>query len=304
MFASVLYEYGNPDALKYVEDFPEPAIADDEVLIAAAAASINPIDYKMRSGAAKNLFPVQFPAILGRDVSGTVQRVGSRVNGFEVGQPVMALAMGTYAQFVKVKAADLTHIPDGVDVINAAAIPLVSLTGAQVIQACDLKEGQTVLVTGALGSVGRCAVHAAKKRKARVVAGVRKSQVEEARTLRQADSVIALDDDSSIAQLQMLDAVADMVGGESGARLLPLLRPGGVFGSVLGPPQGADKYPHVRIAPIMAHPDPSKVREFADDIRDGNFVLPIDRSFPLREAGEAQQYAEDHARGKVLLLML
>ena len=302
MKAVVLHEYGDPDQLKY-EDAADPSPGGDEIVIRAAAASINPVDYKLRSGALKQYMPLELPAILGRDVSGTVQSVGSKVVGFEVGQPVMALTNATYAELVRVKAAEVTHIPDGMSVVDAAALPLVVVTGDQVVrEACQLKQGQTVLIAGALGSVGRCAVHSAKKLGAKVIAGVRRLQMDEARELG-ADEVAAIETEADIANLPPLDAVADMVGGSTAAALLGKVQAGGVFGSVLGPPANAKDHPDVRVAAIRAHPDPSKVREFADDVRDGKFRLPIDRTFPLAEAAEAQTYAEKEAKGKVLLLM-
>lgn len=133
MKAAVLHEYGPPSNLKY-EDFPDPKPGPGEVLIAVRAASINPIDFKMRSGAAKEHFPVTFPAVLGRDVAGLVRALGEGVKDFAVGDRVFALAWGAYAELCVVKAADLAKIPEGVDMTTAAAVPLVSCTGDQLIR--------------------------------------------------------------------------------------------------------------------------------------------------------------------------
>ena len=159
MHAVRLYEYGPPKNLKYEEDVPDPEIGPDEVLVSAAAASINPVDWKMRSGDAKERFPVTFPGILGRDVSGLVRAVGANVRGVAVGERVMALTHATYAGLVPVKGGELTHIPDGVDVIDAAALPLIALTGDQLVrEACGLTKSQSVLITGrwAASGVPRC----------------------------------------------------------------------------------------------------------------------------------------------------
>jgi NADPH:quinone reductase-like Zn-dependent oxidoreductase len=305
MHAVRLYEYGPPKNLKYEEDVPDPQISGDDVLVAAAATSINPVDWKMRSGDAKERFPVTFPGILGRDVSGLVRAVGLNVRGVAVGDRVMALTNGTYAELVIVKGNELTHIPDGVDIVDAAAIPLIALTGDQLVrEACGLQKGQSVLVTGALGSVGRAAVHSAKKLGATVIAGVRKDSLEQAKKELGVDAV-ALDDEEAIKHLGRFDAIADTVGGKVTTPLLVHLKPGGVCGTVVTPPPDAALHPDIRVTRIMAHPDPSKVREFADDFRDGKFILPIARRFELREAAEAQEFAEKGgAGGKVLLLML
>lgn len=304
MHAVRLYEYGPTKNLKFEVDVPDPEIGPDEVLIAAAAASINPIDWKMRSGAAKERFPITFPAILGRDVSGLVRAVGSNVRGVTVGERVMALTTGTYAGLVVVRGNELTHIPDGVDIIDAAAIPLIALTGDQLVrEACALQNGQSVLVTGALGSVGRAAVHSAKKLGATVIAGVRKAQIDEAKAL--GVSAVAIDDEDAIKNLGRFDAIADTLGGKVTTPLLIHLKEGGICGTVVTPPPDAALHPDIRVVRMMAHPDPGKVREFADDFRDGKFLLPIARRYELREAAEAQEFAENGgAGGKVLLLML
>jgi NADPH:quinone reductase-like Zn-dependent oxidoreductase len=304
MHAVRLYEYGPPKNLKYEEDVPDPQIGADDVLVAAAAASVNPVDWKMRSGDAKERFPVTFPGILGRDVSGLVRAVGDNVRGVAIGERVMALTTATYAGLVLVKGNELTHIPDGVNITDAAAIPLIALTGDQLIrEACGLQKGQSVLVTGALGSVGRAAVHTAKKIGATVIAGVRKAQLEEAKAL--GVHTIALDDGDAIKQLGRVDAIADTLGGKVTSPLLGHVKEGGVCGTVVTPPPDGASHPDIRVARMMAHPDPSKVREFADDFRDGKFLLPIARRFELREAAEAQAVAEKGgAGGKVLLLML
>ncbi len=304
MKAVRLYEYGAPKNLKYEEDVPDPVPGENDVLVAAAAASINPVDWKMRSGAAKERFPVTFPAILGRDVSGVVRAVGSNVRGVAAGDRVMALSNATYADLVVVKGSELTHVPDGVSITDAAAIPLIALTGDQLIRdACGLQSGQSVLVTGALGGVGRAAVHSAKKMGARVIAGVRKSQLDETKALGVA--AVAIDDEDALKQLGKVDAIADTVGGTVTTPLLGHIRDGGVCGTVVTPQPDATLHPEITVKRILAHPDPGKVREFADDYRDGKFILPIARTFPLSEAAEAQAFAEKGgAGGKVLLLML
>src|SRR6202142_264215 len=202
MRAVVLHEYGGPEKLKFEDNVPEPQISGDTVLIAAAAASVNPIDWKMRSGMRRKDFPLSFPAILGRDVSGVVRAVGANVKHFKPGDRVLALSNKTYAELVAVAGSDLTHLPDGLNLADAAAIPLIALTGEQLVRlATRVQKGQTVLVTGALGSVGRAAVHTAKKMGAQVIAGVRKKSLKDAEALGAA-GVVAIDDDDAIASLE------------------------------------------------------------------------------------------------------
>jgi NADPH:quinone reductase-like Zn-dependent oxidoreductase len=303
MKAVVLNEYGGPEKLKFEDNVPEPQISGSTVLIAAAAASVNPIDWKLRSGAMQKMHPLTFPAILGRDVSGIVRAVGANVKHFKLGDRVLALTNKTYAELVAVDDSEVTHLPDGVDLADAAAIPLIALTGDQLVRlATNVQKGQVVLITGALGSVGRAAAHSAKKIGAQVIAGVRGKELDAARSLGVA-GVLAIDDDQAIESFSLVDAIADTVGGEVAAKLIARIKPSGSFGYTAVLPEGAAaKNPTVKIARVGARPDPSKVREFADDVRDGKFVLPIGRRMPLRDAAEAHVLGQKGGIGKILLL--
>jgi NADPH:quinone reductase-like Zn-dependent oxidoreductase len=303
MKAVVLHEYGGPEKLKFEANVSDPQVSGDTVLIATAATSVNPIDWKVRSGARQKDFPLSFPAILGRDVSGIVRAVGANVMHFKPGDRVLAFGNNTYAELVAVPESTVTHLPDGVDLIDAAAIPLIALTGDQLVRhAANVQRGQTVLITGALGSVGRAAVHTAKKIGAQVIAGVRKQQLQDALALGVA-CVVAIDDDDAIAKLEPVDAIADTIGGEVAAKLIVKVKPGGHFGYASFLPGGtAEAHPHLKIKRVQAHPDASKVREFIDDVRDGKFILPIALRLPLRDAAKAQELAEKGGAGKIVLL--
>jgi NADPH:quinone reductase-like Zn-dependent oxidoreductase len=301
MKAVVLHEYGPPKNLKY-EDMPDPTAAEGELLIRVAAASVNPIDYKIRSGSAKEHFPVEFPAILGRDIAGTVRAIGAGVTNFKPGDKILALGWKAYAELATVNAADAAHLPEGLDLIESAALPLVTLTGEQLItRAAKIQSGQTILVAGAVGGVGRSAVWTAKKAGAKVIAGVRKSQLKQAAELN-ADAVLALDDPEAMQKLGFLDAVATTVFGETADRLLAKVKPGGIFASVVGPPPNAALNPTVQIATLMATTDASTLRTLAEDVLAGHFKIPIDRMLPLDQAAEAHAAAEKGGIGKILLL--
>ena len=304
MKAVVLHEYGGPEKLKFEDNVTDPQISGDTVLIAATAASVNPIDWKVRSGARQKDFPLSFPAILGRDVSGVVRSVGANVKHFKPGDRVLAFSNATYAELVAVNDSDVTHLPDGVDLADAAAIPLIALTGDQLVRlATNVQKGQVVLITGALGSVGRAAVHMAKKIGAQVIAGVRGKELDAARSLSASD-VLAIDDDKAIEKFRLVDAIADTVGGDVATKLIVKIKPRGSFGYTAALAESAAGLnPGVKIARVLARPDPSKVREFADDVRDGKFVLPIGRRMLLHDAAEAHVLGEKGGIGKILLLM-
>ncbi len=302
MKAVRIYGYGGPDVLRFEVDVPEPAMGPDMLLIEAVATSVNPIDWKVRSGARQKDFPLALPAILGKDVSGVVRAVGNEVDAFAPGDRVLALADATYAQYVAVPAAIATRLPDGLDPINAAAIPLVAMTGEQLVRlTTQATAGQTILVTGALGSVGRVAVHTARKLGATVIAGVRGRQVAEAAALG-ADLVLALDDDDAIARLDAVDGVADTVGGETAAKLFAKVKRGGKFGYASMLPDGlAGRFPEVAVGRVFARPDPFTLREIAEDVRDGRLQLPISRHLPLAEVAAAHEMLEKGGGGKIVL---
>jgi len=303
MKAVRIHEYGGPEKLVFEENVPDPGVQPDAVLIKTVAASVNPIDWKVRSGARQKDFPLALPAILGRDVSGVVLTVGPDVRNVKPGDRVVAFSNATYAELVAVAGSLLTHLPDGADPTDAAAVPLIALTGDQLVRhAAGVQAGQTVVISGALGSVGRAAVHSAMKLGAHVIAGVRTRQLPEARSLGVAD-VLAIDDDAAIGKLSV-DAVADTVGGAVAANLLARVKAGGRFGYASVLPEGkAAMYPQVKVTRVLAQPDPSKVREFLDDLRDGKFVLPIGRRLPLRDAAEGHRLGEQGGVGKIILIV-
>lgn len=304
MKAVRLYEYGGPENLMFEVNVPEPTLGADFVLVEAAATSVNPIDWKIRSGARQKDFPLTLPTILGKDVSGVVREVGSNIRSFRPGDRVIAVANATYAELVVVEGSLLTHLPKGVNLVDAAAIPLVALTGDQLVRhAARAEYGQTFIVSGALGSVGRAAVHTAKKLGVRVIAGVRESQLPEAAALG-VSGTLAVDDDSAIARLAMVDGVIDTVGGGTAAKLFAKVKSGGSFGYASVFPDGAAATnPTVKVTRVFAQPDASKVREFADDIRDGKFVLPISQRMPLQDAAKAHALVQKGGSGKIVLVI-
>jgi NADPH:quinone reductase-like Zn-dependent oxidoreductase len=300
MKAIVVHQYGGPEVLKF-EDYPDPVPGPGEVLVRVAAASVNPIDYKRRAGLTKDFYPMKFPGLIGVDMAGTVVKTGLGVEGFFVGDQVFAMADNTYAELCVVKAAVLAKVPKGLDLVQAAALPLATTTGNQLMSATAIKAGQTVLVVGAIGNVGRSAVFTAKDRGATVLAGVLKRQMGEAKTVG-ADQVVATDDDTAIANLAPLDAVADTVGGKTAEKLLAKVRPGGVFATVLAAPQNAARYPSIKIVPVFSKFERKTLEFMAEAVRDGKLVIPISQKLPLREAAQAQATAEKGGVGKILLV--
>jgi len=302
MKAIVVRQYGGPEVLKF-EDYPDPVPGPGDVLVRVAAASVNPIDYKRRAGFTKDFYPLHFPGLIGVDLSGTVVKLGPGVEGFSVGDQVFAMADNTYAELCVVNAAVLAKVPKGLDLTQAAALPLATTTGNQLLLATEIKAGETVLVVGASGNVGRSAVFTAKQRGATVIAGILKRQMQtEATKTVGADQVVATDDDTAIANLPPLDAVADTVGGKTAEKLIAKVKPGGVYASVVQPPQNAAKYPSVKVVHVFSKFDRKTLEFMAEAVRDGKLVIPISQKLPLSEAAEAQAAAEKGGSGKILLV--
>jgi NADPH:quinone reductase-like Zn-dependent oxidoreductase len=300
MKAIVVHQYGGPEVLKF-EDYPDPVPGQGEVLVRVAAASVNPIDYKRRAGLTQDFYPMKFPGLIGIDMSGTATKIGPGVEGFSVSDQVFAMADDTYAELCVVKAAVLAKVPKGLDVIQAAALPLVTVTGNQLLLATGVKAGQTILVVGAAGNVGRSAVFTAKARGATVIAGLLKRQLDDAKTIG-ADQLVATDDDTAIANLPPLDAVADAVGGRTAEKLIDRVKPGGVYASVVAVPQNAAEHPSVKVVHVFSHFDRKTLEFMAEAVRDGKLVIPITLKLPLSEAARAQATAEKGGVGKILLV--
>jgi len=301
MKAIVLHEYGGPDKLKY-EEWDDPQAGDGQILIRVTAAGINPIDWKIRSGAMKAFMPLELPTILGYDYSGVVRSVGKGVEGYAEGDKVFGRAGKTYAELLVGDLAGLSKLPKGLDYIEAAALPVVLNTGAQLImQAGKVQSGQTVVITGALGSVGRTAVWVAKKLGAHVIAGVRSSQKKAAEELG-ADALLALDSRQEMDSLGFVEVVADTIGGGVGDALMAKVKPGGTYASVVGFPPNAKLHPAVKVEAFSSHPDAASMLALAEDIANGKFKIPVDRTIPLADAAKAHAEAEKGGIGKVLLL--
>ena len=300
MKAIQIHGYGGVDQLRY-EDVPTPTPGPNEVLVKVAATSVNPIDWKIRRGDRKATVALEFPTILGRDIAGEISGAIPTGSGLKPGQKVAALGTRAYAEFVSVPIAALVAVPEGLDIEQAGALPLVVSTGAELMERIGPQRGDTVLVTGALGGVGRTAVCVALERDAHVIVAVRARQNHQAQVLKAAQ-IVALDSDEEINALPELDAIADTVNGEVIGKLLAKLKRGGVLGSVLGKPKAAEGK-DIRVEAFMVQPDAQRLARMLQAIRTGRLEIPIVRRFKLSEAAAAQQLAEaGHAGGKVLLL--
>ena len=239
MKAVRFHSYGGPDVLVY-EDAPKPEPAAGEVLLKVHATSVNPIDWKVRAGHMKSFRDYPLPFILGWDVSGVVESVGSGVTGFKPGDEVYGrpdLARnGAYAEYVVVKESEIARKPKNLDHVHAAAIPLVGLTAWQALfDAAGLTAGQKVLIQAAAGGVGHMAVQFAKIKEL-YVAGTASGQNQEYLKQLGCDLPINYETTRFEDVVHDYDAVVESMGGEVRNRSWKVLKEGGILVALIGPP--------------------------------------------------------------------
>jgi NADPH:quinone reductase-like Zn-dependent oxidoreductase len=303
MKAVRIHEFGGPEVLR-VEDQPRPEPAPGEVLVRVEAASVNPVDYKMRNG---GYVPQSaLPLTLGRDVAGVVESAPDEASGFKAGDAVYAMLArdrGGYVEYVAVKAADCALKPERLDFIQAAAVPLAALTAWQGLfdHGC-LNSGQRVLIHGASGGVGHFAVQFAKARGATVFATCSQDDAAFVRGLG-ADEVIDYHAERFEDRARDIDLVYDLVGGETQDRSWAVLKDGGVMVSTLNEPDKAkEQAKHAHGVHYMAQPNGGQLAEIAKLIDDGKVTPTVAAVFPLAEAAKAERKLEDgHVRGKIVL---
>jgi len=290
--------HGEPEVLEQVE-LEIPKAGPGQVQIRVAAAGVNPADYKWRNGFNLRYMPLPLPHVPGMDAAGVVTELGKGVTEFAVGDRVVASVNAAYAEYVVADVKACARLPDGVDFVQAAALPCPALTGVEMVEeGIAPSVGQTVLVTGATGGVGRFAAMAAKALGARVVVAVRGAYVDEVKALG-FDEVVTFD--APLRENLRFDHVADTVGGPEVARLCRNLKPGGKIITVATTPIDPEGLP---AAPktFGFHPDGARLARIVDAIDKGAISMPVAKRLPLAEAREAQRLVEHGgARGRVVL---
>jgi NADPH:quinone reductase-like Zn-dependent oxidoreductase len=224
-------------------DVPDPVPGPGDVLVAIAAASVNPLDLKLRDGEFKTILPYKMPLILGNDLAGTVMAVGADVRHFKVGDEVYARPdkdrIGTFADLIAIAEADAALKPVSLGMIEAAALPLVALTAWQVlVERAQVKPGQKVLIHAGSGGVGTVAIQLAKHLGASVATTAGSDNIELVRSLG-ADIVIDYRKDDFAKRLSCYDVVLNTLGPDVLEKSLSVLKPGGKLISISGPPDPA-----------------------------------------------------------------
>ena len=309
MKAVRLHEYGGADKLIY-EEAPMPTVGDGEMLIKVHASSVNPVDWKLRSGMMQSFWPLPLPVILGADSAGEVVEIGPNVTGFSVGDAVYGFSHnnGGYAEYVSVPAAAFAKKPESLDFLQSASVPVVALTAYQgLFDYGKLQAGQTVLVQGASGGVGMFAVQLAKNAGTTVFGTA---------STRNADFVRSLGVDTFVdytagpfeAELagMAFDLVFDTVGAETATRSLPLLKSGGILSVIAGEPskEEASKFP-VQIEHFGAQSYPKQLTEVAQLFDAGKLRTEIAEIVPLANVAHAHELSETgRTRGKIVIQVI
>ncbi|MEU5656825.1 NADP-dependent oxidoreductase [Streptomyces sp. NPDC047737] len=299
--------HGSPEVLAQVV-LPRPTPAPGQILVAVRAAGVNPTDWKHR---AAGLFLGRLPLVLGWDVSGVVEAVGFGVTLFKPGDEVFGMlpyphGVGSHAEYVTGPARAFAHKPAGIDHIQAGALPLAALTAYQAIaDTAAVHAGQRVLVHAAAGGVGHLAVQIAKSRGAYVIGTASAPKHDFVRSLG-ADEVVDYRSTDFRDAVQDVDMVLDPLSGDTRARSLDVLRPGGILVSLLPgtDPEEAAKAAarEVRVETLLVEADHAGMNAVADLVASGSLRAHIEAVFPLADAAKAHALGETgRTTGKIVL---
>ncbi|WP_164010383.1 NADP-dependent oxidoreductase [Pyxidicoccus trucidator] len=330
MQAFFIRRYGGPAVLEAGE-LPPPPLGPNDVRIAVHAASVNPVDWKVREGKLKVLLPYRFPLVLGHDCSGVVREVGAGVETFRPGDAVYARLdkgrLGAFADEAVMAASNVAPKPARLSHAEAASLPLVALTAWQaLVDVAKVQRGQTVLVHAGAGGVGSAAVQLARHLGAKVVATASASNLERVRSFG-ADTVVDYHAQRFDDVVRDVDAVIDGVGQENVLRSFRCVRPGGIVISIADAPDlafareygvtpalwpvfwlmgakvnHAARRHHAKYRYWFMHPDGAQLRQLGTLVDQGVLRPHVDRVFPFSQTKEAVAYAEGgKARGKVVV---
>ncbi|NWF32757.1 NADP-dependent oxidoreductase [Stenotrophomonas sp. SAM-B] len=330
MKAFLIDRYGKKETGR-IDDVPTPSLRDDDVLIRVHAASVNALDTKIRRGEFKVILPYRLPLILGNDLAGTVERVGASVRQFKPGDEVYARPdddrIGTFAEFIAVKSTSVALKPNNLTTVEAASLPLVTLTAWQaLVETAQLKPGQKVFIQAGSGGVGTVAIQLAKHLGAFVATTTSTPNVAWVKDLG-ADVVIDYRQQDFATELQDYDVVLNSLGKDELQRSLQILKPGGHLISISGPPTPSfaaarglawplkqimrllslgirrkAKLKGVTYSFVFMRADGAQLSTITSLVESGAIAPVIDRVFPFQDTQGALAHVESgRAKGKVVV---
>ena len=333
MIAAFIDGYGSNQVLR-VGDFPAPKTGPSDILVRVHAASVNPVDFKLRDGKLRLLRRYRFPLILGHDCAGEVVQVGEDVTQFKVGDRIFSRPrngrIGTFAEFIAIDQSEAALMPPNLNYHEAASLPLVALTSWQaLVDVAQLKPRQQLLIPAGSGGVGTFAIQLAKHIGAEVWTTTSGKNLEFVKSLG-ADHAINYQDEDFENRVNNLDVVFDTLGGDSLDRSFAITRPNGWVVSIAGSPDyrnaeemGLDmlrslllrvvglrvnsraRRAGVNYRFIFMKPLGEELAQIAALISEGVIKPVVDRIFPISECQSAIEYsASGRARGKIVISLI
>lgn len=306
MKAVRIHQYGDASVLAY-EDAPTPVVAADDVLVRVVAASVNPVDWKVREGYLKQMIVHPMPLVLGWDVSGVIEAVGTGATRFGVGDAVYArpdiLRDGTYAEYVAIREVEVARKPATISHVEAASLPLAGITAWEsLVTAAQITAKQRVLIHAGSGGVGSLAIQLAKSRGAFVIATTSTRNVALVKSLG-ADEVIDYRAQRFEAVAKDIDVVFDTIGGAVQESSWSVLKPGGILVSVISPPsEERAKALGVRSAFVFIGPDAAVLAQLAALVDAGSLRPIVGAEFALADIAAAHALSQSgRAVGKIVL---
>jgi NADPH:quinone reductase-like Zn-dependent oxidoreductase len=306
MKAIRIHGYGDARVLKY-EDAPVPVIGENEVLIRVIAASVNPVDWKIREGYLQKMITYPMPLILGWDVSGIVEAVGAKANQFKVGDAVYSRPdikrNGTYAEYIAVKETEISPKPQTISHMEAASIPLVGITAWEALfTKAKLKAGEKVLIHAGAGGVGSLALQLAKAHGAHVITTASAKNTALLESLG-ADEVIDYRSQNFAASLKDVDVVFDTQGGQVQDASWAVLKKGGILVSISAPPS-AEKADAMgaRGEFLFIEPNAKVLASLAEYIDTGKIRPIVGAEYALKDMAKAHALSQaGHTVGKIVI---
>jgi NADPH:quinone reductase-like Zn-dependent oxidoreductase len=306
MKAIRIHEFGGPDVLE-LEDIDVPQPAANQVLIKVYASSVNPVDQKIVAGESQAKFPTKFPLTIGWDVSGVIEQTGKQVHGFRVGDEVYGRPFptqnGAFAEYVVINADEIALKPTSIDHLQAAAVPLAGLTAWQgLFKFGQLAKEQRVLIHAASGGVGSFAVQFAKWKGAYVIGTASADNISFIKQLG-ADEAIDYKNERFEEQVQDVDLVFDLIGGETQQRSLGVIKAGGRLVTTVMPEfKDEAKEKNIHLDGFTAQSYPDDLRQIAGLIDNGIVNPVVSAIMSLEEAKQAEMLsAKKSGRGKIVI---
>ena len=315
MKAIAIREFGGRDKLERM-DLPVPEVGEGEVLVRVKGAGVNPVDWKIREGRLKDLFPHRFPLIPGWDAAGIVERIGPGVTRFQVGDEIFAYCRkpvvqgGAYAEYIALAEEHMAFKPRNTTFTEAAGIPLTALTAYQaLVDAARVKSGERVLIHAAAGGVGGFGVQIAKDRGALVWGTAGSRNGDYVRSLG-AERVIDYrrDDFRKVVQSAYpdgVDVVFDCVGGDVLKKSVEIVRKGGRLISIVDSlDEGSLGRADIRFEFVFVAPNSKELSELGQMVEKGRLKVHLEEVLPLEAAAKAHELSESrHTRGKIVLVV-